>query len=152
MYTTEHFKSRSRVSCGRNTFTSTLTPRHERIHAEYIDRFDHSKCFSPTIVKQQTRMLLFCKTCLGYVHGPGQHPASLPAGFKSWSEAGIATFGFDAHGHGQSEPLDDGSRALVRALRVAQQQRVGLHVQRAPRARPHASAFTPCISCNPQEY
>lgn len=56
------------------------------------------------------------KAVIFYHHGFGEYIDRFDHSFKSWSEAGIATFGFDAHGHGQSEPLDDGSRALIRSF------------------------------------
>ncbi|KXZ55182.1 hypothetical protein GPECTOR_3g328 [Gonium pectorale] len=37
-------------------------------------------------------------------------------GSKVWTEAGIAVYGFDAHGMGHSEPLDEPSRGLVRSF------------------------------------
>ncbi|GIL91124.1 hypothetical protein Vretimale_9569 [Volvox reticuliferus] len=51
---------------------------------------------------------------LFWIHGFGEYIDRFEGSAKSWLASGIAVYGFDAHGMGLSEPLDDPSRALVR--------------------------------------
>ncbi len=48
-----------------------------------------------------------------YHHGMGEHVGRYDARFAALAEKGIATFSFDAAGHGNSEPKEDSERALI---------------------------------------
>ncbi|EFJ44964.1 hypothetical protein VOLCADRAFT_106192 [Volvox carteri f. nagariensis] len=54
------------------------------------------------------------KAVLLWNHGLGEYIDRFEGSAKYWVASGIAVFGFDAHGMGLSEPLDDAGRGLVR--------------------------------------
>ncbi|GIL65895.1 hypothetical protein Vafri_19531, partial [Volvox africanus] len=54
------------------------------------------------------------KAVLLWIHGFGEYIDRFEGSAKAWLASGVAVYGFDAHGMGLSEPLDDPSRALVR--------------------------------------
>ncbi|KAG2496090.1 hypothetical protein HYH03_005693 [Edaphochlamys debaryana] len=51
---------------------------------------------------------------LWWHHGLGDYVERSGASFEAWNAAGIAVVGFDAHGMGKSEPLDEPGRGYIR--------------------------------------
>ncbi|GLI60601.1 hypothetical protein VaNZ11_002774 [Volvox africanus] len=54
------------------------------------------------------------KAVLLWIHGFGEYIDRFEGSAKAWLASGVAVYGFDAHGMGLSEPLEDRSRALIR--------------------------------------
>lgn len=46
-------------------------------------------------------------------HGIGEHIGRFKDVFERFADAGVAAYGFDAHGHGKSEPLEERGRAYI---------------------------------------